>query len=80
MTVIELGNKLKSMYEMNEQNKVAMIHLFGVIYADQIIKNDIKPKDIIKAAQMRESYATEVSKGIKLSKYVELKNQYKNVF
>lgn len=80
MTVVELGDKLKSMYEASEQSKVAMIHLFGIIYADQLTKNNIKPIEVIRAAQMKESYATEVSKGMKLSQYVELKNQYKNKF
>ena len=57
-----------------------MIHLFGIIYAEQLEKNNIKPLEVVKAAQMPESYATEVSKGMKLSQYVELKNQYKNMF
>lgn len=50
MTVTELGDKLKSMYETANQSKVAMIHLFGIIYAEQLEKNNIKPLEVVKAA------------------------------
>ena len=36
MTVIELGHKLREMYETKGANKTTMIHLFGAIYADEI--------------------------------------------
>lgn len=60
------------MYESAPQGyQVANIHLFGVKYADQIIKNGYKVSEIIKASGLNSSYATEVSKGIKLSRYVK---------
>ena len=80
MTVNELGKTLKKMYELPGANKVAMIHLFGIIYGDEMRNLDIKPIEVIKAADMKESYFAEVNKGIKLSKYVELKDQYKKMF
>lgn len=40
----------------------------------------IKPIDVVKAAQMQESYQTEVNKGMNLSKYVDLKPVFKNKF
>lgn len=80
MTVIELGNKLREMYETKGVLKTTMIHLFGVIYADEMRNFGIKPIEVVKAAKMHESYSTEVSKGMNLSKYVELKPKYKNMF
>ena len=52
MTSLELGNILKKMYETKGVNKTTMIHLFGVIYADEIRDAGIKPIEIVKAAQM----------------------------
>ena len=57
-----------------------MIHLFGIIYADEIKTAGVTPAAIIKAAGMQPSYATEVNKGMNLSKYLELKPEYKNQF
>lgn len=80
MTVIELGNKLKEMYETKGANKTTMIHLFGVMYADVMRNAGIKPIEVIRAAEMHESYQTEVNKGMNLSEYVDLKPQYNNKF
>ena len=73
MNAFELSNILKSMYERQNVNKTTMIHLFGIQYAKQIEDNRISPKEILKSANMPESYATEIYKGIRLSKYVDLK-------
>lgn len=71
MTKNELGSILKSMYEnAPEGYQVANIHLFGVKYASVILENKFKVIDIIVASGINKSYATEVSKGIKLSRYV----------
>lgn len=80
MTILELGNILKNMYETKGVNKTTMIHLFGVIYADEIRDAGIKPIEIVRAAQMPESYQTEVNKGMNLSVYVDLKQKYKDTF
>ena len=80
MTINELGNKLRKMYETKGANKTTMIHLFGVIYSNEIRESGIKPIEIVKAAQMHESYKTEVSKGMSLAEYVVLKQEYKDVF
>jgi hypothetical protein len=74
MTVVELGGILKDMYEKaTDKDHVAMIHLFGIKYSDEIISNGYTAKEIVKAAGMNESYATEISKGIRLGKYVSVK-------
>lgn len=70
MTVIELANILRDMYENASSEKTTMIHLFGIKYADEIKRNGYTPKEILKAAGMQESYQTEISKGVRLAKYV----------
>lgn len=74
MTLNELGNILKSMYDnAPRREQSVMIHLFGIQYANEIRENDYTPKDILKSAGMPESYQAEINKGIKLSKYVVAK-------
>jgi hypothetical protein len=71
MTINELGNILKIMYDKAPRgHQVANIHLFGVKYASVILRNNFKTIDIVNSAGLNPSYATEVSKGIKLSEYV----------
>ena len=74
MSLKELGEKLKEMYQNSQfGDSVAMIHLFGIKYADQIIKCGYSKKDIANAAGIQESYATEISKGITVSRYGSIK-------
>lgn len=69
-----LGQKLKEMYENAPHNEqVLMIHLFGIKFADIIKANGYNAREILEAANMNLSYQTEVNKGIKMSKYVEIK-------
>ncbi|NQX63740.1 hypothetical protein [Paenibacillus qinlingensis] len=71
MNIQELGKILGEMYIKAPHGKqVAKIHLFGVKYADVIQRNHYSVKDIVAASGINISYATEVSKGIKLSEYV----------
>lgn len=75
MTLNELGNKLNEMYfNSKEGEAVAMIHLFGIKYAVEITSSGESKVAIANAAGIRDSYATEISKGVKLSKFVEVKN------
>ena len=76
MNAHELGNKLKEMYNTHGMNKVAMIHLFGIIYADEIEALELKVSEIVKLAELPESYKTEVSKGLKLAPLVDAKQKY----
>lgn len=77
MTSNLLASILKNMYSNTKTDKVAMIHLFGIKYAKEIRDNNININEILKTAEMPVSYHTEISKGIKLAKYVDLKNEYK---
>ena len=71
MTVNELGQILKDMYQQAPHGmQVAKIHLFGVKYANVILKQGYSTKDIVLASGINLSYTTEVSKGIRLSEYV----------
>ena len=45
----------------------------GIKYADEITECKYATKEIAKAADIPESYGTEISKGTKLAKYVTLK-------
>lgn len=80
MDTLELGTRLKEMYETKGANKAAMIHLFGILYADEIRLSNIRPEDVVKAAGLNDSYKSEVRKGINLATYVDLKEKYKNKF
>ncbi|MDR2547055.1 MAG: hypothetical protein LBC96_06015 [Lachnospiraceae bacterium] len=75
MTENELGLKLKEMYEIGLPKKEATthIHLFGIKYASEIRSNGLNIQEIINISGISSSYFAEVNKGIKLSKYVELK-------
>ncbi len=74
MTLQELGKVLHEMYfESEEGEAVAMIHLFGVKYAAEIAELGASKKELAKAAGIHESYGTEISKGVKLARYVRAK-------
>ncbi len=71
MTLKELGSKLSEMYNKAPKGEsVAMIHLFGVKYAIEIKQSNYSKKDIIVQSGISTSYLTELSKGVKLAKYV----------
>tara|TARA_B110000261_G_C12988998_1_gene319529 strand:- start:307 stop:534 length:228 start_codon:yes stop_codon:yes gene_type:complete len=75
MTLNELGSKLNEMYtNAPKGDSVAMIHLFGIKYANVIKESNYSKKDIITQSGISTSYLTELSKGIKLSNYVIPKN------
>jgi hypothetical protein len=75
MTLNELGTKLGEMYnDAPKGNSVAMIHLFGIKYANEIKASEYSKKDIIKQSGIPSTYLTELSKGVKLAEYVTPKN------
>ena len=80
MTFEEAAAKLKEMFEgAPEGERTAMVHLFGIKYADEI--RYLSSARIASIAQLSKSgsgaYATELSKGRKLAKYVDLKPEYR---
>ena len=71
MTIKELGRELREMYlNAPKGDAVAMIHLFGIKYADEISNFENAKNEIIQVSGISQSYITELSKGIKLAKYV----------
>ena len=71
MTKTDLAKTLHDMYFNSiEGEAVAMIHLFGIKYAAEIRAADVTFKELAKLAKLQPSYATEISKGAKLAKYV----------
>jgi hypothetical protein len=71
----ELANKLRNMYDRAKRNEaVCQINLFGIIYAKDIQDGGYSLKHIVELSGISKGYLTEVSKGIKLSKYVMLKD------
>ena len=62
---------LNDMYHNSPEGEaVAMIHLFGIKYAKEIKACDESMKQFAISSGINESYGTEVSKGVKLAKYV----------
>lgn len=74
MTEFQLGNILKEMYSNAPKgDQVAHIHLFGIKFADVLENQRLSKKEILNNAGLPESYQTEISKGIRLAKYVIIK-------
>jgi len=70
----ELSKQLNEVYENAPKNEqVAHIHLFGIKYGPAISEMNIRVTEIIRASNLHPSYSAELSKGIKLSKYVKIK-------
>jgi len=75
MNINELAKRLHNMYtNAPDGDQVAMIHLFRIKYGEIIVKNNYKATEIVCLSGIRPAYTTEVSKGIKLSKYVLLRD------
>ena len=72
MTPQELADILSRMYrEAPEGEATTMIHLFGVRYANEIRNCGASVAEIVRlSALSHTTYATEVSKGVKLARYV----------
>ncbi len=71
MTPIELGRILSEMYrDAPEGEATTMIHLFGIRYADEIGDCGAPVTEIVRLSGLPASYNTEVSKGVRLARYV----------
>jgi len=75
MSITELGEQLKQMYNSApDKEQSIFIHLFGIKFGEIILHNKYSVAEIVEASGIKESYKTEVRKGVNLSKYVTLKN------
>jgi hypothetical protein len=73
MLLKELSKALEHHYQIGKQRKErnALIQCFGIKYADVIKENNIRPEDIVEYSSLKgTTYAIEIRKGMKLSKYV----------
>lgn len=78
MTAIQLASRLKEAYENAPYGeKVLQIHLFGIRYADELRNCDSKPDKIAREALNKPRFGTEIYKGMRLAKYVQLKQAAK---
>ena len=69
----ELGIELRKMYDSAPSgDQVAAIHLFAIRFWKEISGRKLNKKLILQAASLPESYATEISKGAKLGRYVTI--------
>lgn len=79
MNIIDLAKELDLFYEFGKSRKEcnALVQCFGIRYANVIKEQGIKPEDIIEKSSLRGTkYATELCKGMKLSKYVCLNKNF----
>jgi len=76
MKVSDLAKALDLFYKIGQERKEcnALIQCFGIKYADYLISHQIRPEDIVEQSSLKGTkYATELRKGMKLAKYVCLK-------
>lgn len=72
----ELAKILSKMYSSPKgSGKVAAIHMFAIKYAEQILENGYKNKDLAIAAGINESYDVEINKGLNIYKSIK-ENEY----
>ena len=74
-----LANELKKRYKKAARNQtILVIDLFGIEYGKLIRTENYSIKQIVQLSGIGESYITEVTKAVKLSKYVVLADQKQN--
>ena len=74
MTQQKLGIILNKMFnEAKKGKKATMIHVFGIKYGNIIKENNYSIKNIVKDANISETYVTEITKGANLAKYAKVK-------
>ncbi len=75
MDVVEAADTLRRMYiSAPKDEKVAHIHLFGIMYAKEL--SVIPIKSVVIQSGLPKTYVTEVNKGKNLAKYVKVKDDH----
>jgi hypothetical protein len=78
MRIQELGDILKNKYNNALQGeKVTQIYLFAIAYAEEMQKNNYNINAIVAKSGISKTYKEEISKAIKLAKYVEISTERK---
>lgn len=79
MDDLKLASILRRMYDDAKRNEaVSQINLFGILYAEEIKASSSTLKELVALSGINMGYVTEVSKGVKLAKYVVLKEGREN--
>ena len=74
MTDVELAAILRRMYDSAKRNETTcQVHLFGIRYAEELQNCGCTLRHIVELSGISKGYLPEISKGMKLSKYVRLK-------
>ena len=78
MTPRELADTLSQMHHSAaDGNKSVVVHLFGIRYADEIRDCGASIAEIVRlSALSHTTLAREVSKGMKLARYVSLRSDW----
>ncbi|MEA4919787.1 MAG: hypothetical protein VB078_02510 [Clostridiaceae bacterium] len=72
----ELAGILREIYANAKRNEtVCQIHLFGINYAHELQSGSYSLKHILELSGISMGYLSEISKGVKLSKYVQLREE-----
>lgn len=73
MTIDEAATILSREYLRGQASReqALSVHLFGIRYAKQL--EGMPLREIVIRAQIPETYATELRKGVNLAKYVEIR-------
>lgn len=74
LSVQQLGEILKQMYDAAVGGKVSAIHMFGIKYGPIIKAKNYSTAEIIRISGIGESYNVEVSKGISIYKVIKDNN------
>lgn len=74
MELEEWGKRLRDQYEAAKRNEaVCQVILFGIEYSQEIQQSGYLLREIVDSAGLPGGYLAELSKGIKLARYVEMK-------
>ena len=76
MNETELVERLRSMYRnAPNREKSTAIHLFGIRYVTDLASLHVSIERVAQLSGVGNSYGTEIRKGMKLAKYVELSDR-----
>ncbi len=74
MKKVDLASELKKMYNNAPKgDKTTMIRLFGIKYSEDLKNCTCSMSEIAELSEIGVNYHAEISKGIKLAKYVKIK-------
>ena len=69
-----LALRLRQIYiAAGRADTAVSVILFGIRYAEVITASGIRPRELARLAEIPESYASQLQKGIRLSRYVTVR-------